>query len=58
VGRLCGHWQDLRAAVCRSPLKYVSEENFMQSTIGSINLDDLFKTLWQAQQDYLTEAVK
>jgi polyhydroxyalkanoate synthase subunit PhaC len=30
----------------------------MQSTIGSINLDNLFQTLWQAQQEYLADALK
>jgi polyhydroxyalkanoate synthase len=30
----------------------------MQSTIGSINLDNLFTTLWQAQQAYLGDAVQ
>ncbi|WP_028220324.1 PHA/PHB synthase family protein [Paraburkholderia oxyphila] len=30
----------------------------MQSTVGSINLDSLFQALWQAQQDYLTEAAR
>ena len=30
----------------------------MQSTIGRINLDNLFQTLWQAQQEYLADALK
>jgi polyhydroxyalkanoate synthase subunit PhaC len=30
----------------------------MQSTIGSTNLDSLFQTFWQAQQDYLANAVR
>ncbi|MGA7817175.1 MAG: hypothetical protein WCA53_30445, partial [Caballeronia sp.] len=30
----------------------------MQSTIGSIDLDNLFRTLWQAQQEYLADAVQ
>jgi polyhydroxyalkanoate synthase len=30
----------------------------MQSTIGNINIDDLFHTLWQAQQEYLANAVQ
>ena len=30
----------------------------MQSTIGSINLDNLFQTFWQAQQEYLADAVQ
>ena len=30
----------------------------MQSTIDVINLDSLFKTLWQAQQEYLAHAVR
>ena len=30
----------------------------MQSTIGVINLDNLFQTLWLAQQEYLADAVQ
>ena len=30
----------------------------MQSIIGGINLDNLFQTLWQAQQEYLADAIQ
>jgi hypothetical protein len=39
-------------------LKHYPEENHVPFAVGTINLNNLFKTLWQVKQGYLADAVQ